>query len=88
MERLEGSGKVVAFQDDVYVLAKPKHFDAIILNAAWQFIQVGLELKRSKTECWASFNEPNSVEAEALGHQNQWCSSRHSRQGSQVKPKA
>ena len=67
MNRLEGGGKVMAFQDDVYVLAKPKHFDAIILNAAWQFIQVGLELKRSKTEYWARFNEPSNVGAEAHG---------------------
>ena len=28
---------------------------------------MGLELKRSKTECWARFNEANNVEAERLG---------------------
>ena len=67
VDRMRGGGKVVAYLDDVYVMAKPKHFDAIIHNAAWQFIQVGLELKQSKTECWARSSEPDNKEAEAQG---------------------
>jgi hypothetical protein len=53
---LEGGGMVLAYQDDIYVLAKPKHYNTVYTWAESLLADVGLKLNVTKTYYWARPN--------------------------------
>ena len=67
VQELPGGGQVLAFQDDIYVMAEPKEFAKIIRRAREGLASVGLRLNESKTKYWRRKGQPDEPSAEGEG---------------------
>ena len=56
---LTGGGEVLAYQDDIYVLAKPMHNEEVVKWAEELLSGVGLKLNIGKTYYWTRPGAPN-----------------------------
>ena len=61
VDQLSGGGRVVAYPDDVYILARPSHIANIMQHAAGRFGQVGLGFKGTQVLFFISVYPPISL---------------------------